>query len=296
MGAITPVPSQALTVEYKNNPFRIDLDSGATVSFIKQDIALKFKLPIKSNGQLALLADKKTRLRSLGEIDIIVTETTTQNVVLRLRALVVLDLGVDCYGGQTFHLDNGIVDNITLRTISFHHGNYVIEQPTKHVPIAYPPPYLSITERDASLRAVEICGSHSAPPPPIFQEGDKRCTCAALSSSHQIRHTGDEMSTKSKTIAIKKPKYLLPAGEYEIDLGQQPENNHILIMPEPPIINPKSQVDSPSWPPQICKVSGGNAQYINYSADKPLHHLNNVHFRPIQVKEVPFEQALAAGD
>ena len=104
------------------------------------------------------------------------------------------------------------------------------------------------------------------------------------------------MSTKSKTIAIKKPKYLLPSGEYEIDLGQQPENNHILIMPEPPIINPKSQVDSPSWPPQICKVSGGNAQYINYSADKPLHHLNNVHFRAIQVKEVPFEQALAAGD
>jgi hypothetical protein len=47
--------------------------------------------------------------------------------------------------------------------------------------------------------------------------------------------------------------------------------------------------------PQICQVSGGNAKYINFSSDKPLHHPGNVHFRAIQVEEIPFDQALAAG-
>ena len=84
---------------------------------------MKLKLSIHHNGQLALLADKKTQMRSLGEIDITVLETSTQNIILRLRALVVSNLGVECYGGQTFHLDNGIVDNICTRTISIHHGN-----------------------------------------------------------------------------------------------------------------------------------------------------------------------------
>ena len=57
LGAIMPVPSQALTVSYKNAPFRIDLDSGATVAFIREDIAMKLKLSINPNDQLALLAD-----------------------------------------------------------------------------------------------------------------------------------------------------------------------------------------------------------------------------------------------
>ena len=131
-----PVPSQALTVKYKNAPFRIDLDSGATVAFIRQDIAMKLNLSINPNGQLALLADKKTQMRSLGEIDITVLETSTQDIILRLRALVVANLGVECYGGQTFHLDNAIVDNISTRTISIHHGKYIIKQPAVHLPIA----------------------------------------------------------------------------------------------------------------------------------------------------------------
>ena len=72
-----PVPSQALSVQYNHITFTIDLDSGATVGFIRQDIALYLDLNIKENGQFARLADKKTQMKSLGEIDIIVTETTT---------------------------------------------------------------------------------------------------------------------------------------------------------------------------------------------------------------------------
>ena len=182
-----------------------------------------------------------------------------------------------------------------MGTISIHHGRYIIRQPAKHLPIAYPPPYLSITDKNASLQAVTTdLPPHS--PAPAVPGGDDKCSCAALKPRQQDRCSEDKLATRSKTIAIKKPKFVLPYGEYEINLGQQPDNNHILIMPEPPIINPTSQVESRSWPPQICRVSGGNAQYINYSSDEPIHHQNNVHFRAIQVEEIQFEHALAAGD
>ena len=39
---------------------------------------MKLKLSINPNDQLALLADKKTQMKSLGEIDITVLETSTQ--------------------------------------------------------------------------------------------------------------------------------------------------------------------------------------------------------------------------
>ena len=77
-----PVPSQVLNVRLDNNPFTIDLDSGATVAFIRKDIASKLNLDIKANGQLARLADMKTRMKSLGEIDTTVVETSTQHVLL----------------------------------------------------------------------------------------------------------------------------------------------------------------------------------------------------------------------
>ena len=89
-----PVPGQALSVHYNNVPFTIDLDSGATVGFIRQDIAQQLDLNIKENGQYARLADKKTQMKSLGEVDILVTESTTQDAILRLRALVVKELHV----------------------------------------------------------------------------------------------------------------------------------------------------------------------------------------------------------
>ena len=106
--------------------FTIDLDSGATVSFLRSDVARHLNLTLMPNNQLALLADKVSQMKSLGEIDIEVIEQETQKVNLRLRALVVDNLGVQCYGGQTFHLDNGIVGNISHNLISFHNGRFHI--------------------------------------------------------------------------------------------------------------------------------------------------------------------------
>ena len=83
----------------------ISLDSGATVSYLKHDVALNLGVQIFPNNQLALLADQRTRMASLGEVDFIVL---IGDIQMRLRALVMKNLQADCFGGTTFHADNGI--------------------------------------------------------------------------------------------------------------------------------------------------------------------------------------------
>ena len=97
LNSISPIPCQNFLVRYAGVTFLIHLDSGATVSFVRLDWALKLKLKILPNGQLASLADKKTQIQSIGEIDILVI--VDNEFVLRLRALVVKNLQVDCYAG-----------------------------------------------------------------------------------------------------------------------------------------------------------------------------------------------------
>ena len=121
LNSITPVPSQSVSVKFNNHKFLIHLDSGATVSFITVSTILKLGVQLKPNGQLAMLADEKTRMQSLGEIDILIT--TNDTIVLRLRALVVEHLKVDCYAGTTFHVDNHVKADITTGFVSLHGGS-----------------------------------------------------------------------------------------------------------------------------------------------------------------------------
>ena len=66
-------------------------------SYIKHDVALSLSLNIAPNNQLALLADHKTRIASLGEVDFNVTLGT---VVMRVRALVMKNLQAQCFWGD----------------------------------------------------------------------------------------------------------------------------------------------------------------------------------------------------
>ena len=72
------IPSQIITVIYNEKKLNVTLDLGATVSYLRKDLVLKLKLPILSNNQLALLADLKTRMKSLGEVDFLVSLGNTQ--------------------------------------------------------------------------------------------------------------------------------------------------------------------------------------------------------------------------
>ena len=124
MNRITPVPSQILTVYYNDQPLNITLDSGATVSFIRLSVAIALNCTILPNTQLALLADEKTRLAALGEINITLSRA---NFSVLLRALVVKNLQADCFGGTNFHKDNDIETRITTGQIKVHHKFTVLQ-------------------------------------------------------------------------------------------------------------------------------------------------------------------------
>ena len=72
------IPSQIITVIYNEKKLYVTLDLGATVSYLRKDLVLKLKLPILSNNQLVLLADLKTRMKSLCEVDFLVSLGNTQ--------------------------------------------------------------------------------------------------------------------------------------------------------------------------------------------------------------------------
>ena len=102
---IETVPSLVLTVFYHGQPVHITLDGGATSNYVRKDICDRHGFKIRPNSQTSLLGDKKTRIESLGEID----ETFTRdNWHVRLRAIVVRNLGADIFGGTVFQDENDI--------------------------------------------------------------------------------------------------------------------------------------------------------------------------------------------
>lgn len=120
------------------NPFHITLDSGATVSFIRKSYADKHKIPILPNNQLALLADDKTRMTSLGEIDI---KLQRGSLEVRLKALVMEKLQADCFGGTTFHYENDVQAKIRSREIKV--NKHTFPQTNEHLHLPEPSASLS---------------------------------------------------------------------------------------------------------------------------------------------------------
>ena len=141
LNSLASIPSQILRVTLNNGPcadiLDITLDSGATVSYLRYDTARKLESQIMPNNQLALLADQKTRMASLGEVDF---NVTINGIQMRLRALVMKNLQAECFGGTTFHVDNGIEPKIKDGTVTIH-GKFTLPQsnPFMNMPI-YPPP------------------------------------------------------------------------------------------------------------------------------------------------------------
>ena len=49
-------------------PIHIDLDSGATLNYVRESEVLKNKFKIHPNGQLSIPGDGVTQMKSIGEI------------------------------------------------------------------------------------------------------------------------------------------------------------------------------------------------------------------------------------
>ena len=83
LNRLESIPSQILETKYNILVFKITLDSGATVSYIRLSEVHRLAIKVSPNDQLALLADMKTRMASLGEVDYTVS---LGNILLRIRA------------------------------------------------------------------------------------------------------------------------------------------------------------------------------------------------------------------
>ena len=126
---INPVPSQILTLFQKDRIVHVDIDSGCWVSCVKEQFAKSMSWKIHPNSQLAKLADDKTVLKSLGEID----ETLTRNNwTVHFKALVLPELHTDVIGGNNFLRDNQVEQSIHNRTITIQ-GKYVVPETNRNV-------------------------------------------------------------------------------------------------------------------------------------------------------------------
>ena len=302
LNSITPVPSQSFIVNYQDTAFEIHLDSGATVSFIKLQLAQSLNITIYPNGQLAQLADEKTRMQSLGEINILIT--TNGTILLRLRALVVKQLQVGCYAGTTFHVDNQIEANISSGTISLHNGKFVIRQFNKFAiggPLAHPPPAQTIGSFShptaVSDHPVQISSYITSDQLNSQFQQMKTEIMGVLTSSTPRDHqeqvkTVDNLDVvkpvepvRGATVHMREKKNLLPGGMYKIKLHSahwQEEN--VAVIPQ----FHKLDHLGPAWSPQICSIEDGNAVYKNVTG-QVLQHPGGVHFHTISAPIISSE-------
>ena len=282
LGTICPIPSQTLNVSFNNSHFQIHLDSGATVSFMRLDLAKRLNLKLLPNNQLAMLADKRHRIASLGEINITVTETETNNVLLRLRALVVENLNVQVYGGQTFHLDNAIVDDVSNSSISLHNGKFQIYQNNQYGRLVpHPPKYLSLSAQSLVPHPPEhVSLRNQEGASPDMQQPMLQSQCVG---SVQGQGGIEEDVRSIETISLKDEKYVLPHDVYHIELSAMRDSEKVIIIPQPPKFS--TLPEKPTWLPQLCSVEGGKAAYVNHSDSQVLHHPRHTHFRAVKATE-----------
>ena len=115
---IHPVPSHILTVFTEDKKVvNIELDSNATVNYIKLAAAQHFNFKISPNSQLSTLADGITKLPAVGEI----METFFRNGwKVQFKAVVVKNLHTDLIGGTVFLQDNAVQQDFKTNTILVH--------------------------------------------------------------------------------------------------------------------------------------------------------------------------------
>ena len=181
---IQPVPAQTLTVKDINNKnIHMDLDSGATVSYAKLSTVVSHGFKIFPNSQLSNLADGKTKMSAVGEIN----ETFYRNSwEVKFHAIVTENLHTDFVAGNNFIKNNEIVQDIAAKTITVHkkynvpETNKLLIIPTapnniivqnNHINVLLPGQNLDlkVPHSDKTVLAVEpwFQGKHDWPPPQL---------------------------------------------------------------------------------------------------------------------------------
>ena len=125
---IQPIPTQTLTVQDQNNQdIHLDLDTGATVSYVKLSAVKSHGFKIRPNSQLSNLADGKTKMKAIGEIDEIFYRNSWQ---VRFHAIVTQNLHCNFVAGNNFIKENSIIQDLNAKTISVH-KKYTVAETSK---------------------------------------------------------------------------------------------------------------------------------------------------------------------
>ena len=253
------------------------------MSYIRDDTVKRLGIPIQPNNQTAQLADEITRMKSLGEIDCVIY--TTEKICLRLRALVLSQIGADCYGGLTFHKDNHLVADIVEGTVTCHGGKYTLhlERDQRTSGPSYPPPSLTAGPSDRGQLAAGLLNA---------------LMTMTTKSASQLREetpvpvkveqkTEQKTDQKGETINIASIGRVLPLESYPIPLHKTVEAEKVAIIPQFTHIETDGGGD---WVPQVCEVRKGQAMYSNTSKVQPMVHPKGVYFRALPVEEVSIKR------
>ena len=158
---IKPEPTQLLTVFYdvaNKDAIHIELDSGATVNYVRESVVLKYRFKIYPNGQLSTLGDGVTKLGSIGEIDVTFFRNDWK---VRFRAIVVKDLQSPLLGGTVFMVDNEIEQNLFKKVIHIHDRKITVQQtdPMSLLPIQSISSDQSLSEDCSSITQTKIAAT-----------------------------------------------------------------------------------------------------------------------------------------
>ena len=97
--------SPVLELERDNDVYNLTLDSGATCNLVKEDVARKLKATIKPTSQRVKMANGKTYLDVVGEIDSVLYRN---NKPYKLSAVVCRDTDTDILAGMPFLKNNDV--------------------------------------------------------------------------------------------------------------------------------------------------------------------------------------------
>ena len=230
-------------------------------------IVLAMKITIHPNGQLATLADEKTRMTSKGEIDI---EIEICGIILRLRALVMENLQAACFGGTNFHKDNNITADIAEGTITLHKQFTITQSNIVQKVNTFPPSRILANDTQLHRQSVRVDD----------QEEEKQIDVSKqVEDKNRVDNQLEEMVIRGKTVNIPHKQSALPGEVISIPLPEScVKLSRIAVMPS------FQEMRSSEWPAQVCEIQEGRAVYIN-SSKLPISHPKHAHFKTLPVVE-----------
>ena len=237
---IAPVPTQILTVfkdEQNTFPVHVDLDSGATLNYAREKEVLSLGFTIYPNGQLSTLGDGRTRLSSVGEIDVLFFRNKW---TVRFRALVTKELQAGFIGGTVFLVDNKMEQDLSRKLIHIHDRKVTVQEtnPISLMPIQ---PMLQSSGDDSSL---------------IQQSLNKSPRGFTKKDEDLLKPAHENTRLRSTLHRLKSLQVILPGQSATLQVDA-PEDEVVAIQPW-------ENNKNPSWPhPQLCTVRRGQVELKN---------------------------------